>query len=152
MSSWLGYSYGLFIRLKPQICASLRGLPRNNEQQNLPGRKSQSSVQPQWSTVITWPPASGRGRWITHESLLMKHWRVVTSTQLSHWESIQRQVEQIWSEYKPSRWYVSLTTPRGATANRFENDPLRQPPADCLTVSISLIIPHTDRGNLLVSL
>lgn len=82
----------------------------------------------------------------------MKHWRVVTSTQLSHWDSIQRQVEQIWSEYKPSRWYVSLMTPQGATANRFENDQVRQPQADCLSVSISLIIPHMDRGSLLVSL
>lgn len=40
----------------------------------------------------------------------------------------------------------------GATANRFENDLVRQPQADCFSVSISLIIPHKDRGSLLVSL
>lgn len=39
----------------------------------------------------------------------------------------------------------------GATANRFENDLVRQPQADCCTVSISLIIPHVDRGSLSVS-
>lgn len=40
----------------------------------------------------------------------------------------------------------------GATANRFENDLVRQPQADCFSVSISLIIPHKDRGSLPVSL
>lgn len=39
----------------------------------------------------------------------------------------------------------------GATANRFENDLVRQPQADYSTVSISLIIPRTDRGSLSVS-
>lgn len=43
----------------------------------------------------------------------MKHWRVVTSTQLSHSDSIPHQMEQGCSEYKPSRWYVSLMTPQG---------------------------------------
>lgn len=40
----------------------------------------------------------------------------------------------------------------GATANRFENDLVRQPQADCFSVSVFLIIPHKDRGSLLVSL
>lgn len=40
----------------------------------------------------------------------------------------------------------------GATANRLENDLVRQLPADCFAVSISLIIPHKDRGSLPVSL
>lgn len=39
-----------------------------------------------------------------------------------------------------------------ATANRFENDPLGQPRADCRAVSTRLIIPHTDGGYLLLSL
>lgn len=39
----------------------------------------------------------------------------------------------------------------GATANRFENDLVRPPQADCCAVSISLIIPHMDRGSLSVS-
>lgn len=40
----------------------------------------------------------------------------------------------------------------GATANRFENDLVRQPQADCFSVLISLIIPHKGTGSLLVSL
>lgn len=39
----------------------------------------------------------------------------------------------------------------GETANRFENDLVRPPQADCCAVSISLIIPHVDRGGLSVS-
>lgn len=40
----------------------------------------------------------------------------------------------------------------GATANRFENDLVRQAQADCFTFFISLIIPQKDRGGLPVSL
>lgn len=39
-----------------------------------------------------------------------------------------------------------------APANRFKNDLVCQPQADCFSVSFSLIIPHKDRGSLLVSL
>lgn len=39
-----------------------------------------------------------------------------------------------------------------AAANRFENDPLGQPRANCRAVSTWLIIPHTDGGYLLLSI
>lgn len=40
----------------------------------------------------------------------------------------------------------------GATANRFENDPIQQTQADCSSADVWRIIPHKDGSIFLVSL